>query len=126
MNVFAPTEIEGDFDLVSILQKLADVPDLGLKIVFRDIGVEFDFLYVLRMLVFARLAFPPVLFVLKFPKIHDAANRGIGIGRDFDQVKVDGPGPPDGFIGRDHPHHTAIRRDTAYLGNPDPVIDTNE
>ena len=83
----ATAETQRDFDLVAVLQKLEDIAHFHIVVIGIRIGSELDLFDLDDLLLFARFGFPLLLFVFELAKIHDLADRRIGIRGDFHQIQ---------------------------------------
>ena len=128
MGHLASAELQLHLQLVALVEELLGVADLGQVIVIVDVDPEFD------LFDFARVGFFVFLllgqFVAVFAEVHDAADRRIGVRRDFDEVEAQFLSFPQGvgqfhhaqlLAGRtiDHPHlagtDTVVHPDRGWL-----------
>src|ERR1043166_2195787 len=84
---FAAAELELDPDLVPLVEKLFAVPDLGQVIVVVDVYAEFDFLELGSRRPLVLLLLRDV--VTEFSEIDDFTDRGVGRGRNLDQIETE-------------------------------------
>ncbi len=86
MRYFPPPENHRYLDAIFLLEEFLDMVNLKIYIVGFDLRAYFYFFnYAALSPTSFALAFP--LFVEVFAEIHYPANRGSGVGRDFDQVE---------------------------------------
>ncbi len=83
----ASAEAQGDLYLVAIGQKLEHIAHLDVIVTAVRIWAELDLFDLNDLLLLTGFGFTLLRFVLKLAKVHDFANRRIGIWRDFDQVE---------------------------------------
>src|SRR5690625_3228844 len=95
MRHFAPTETEGDLDLVAALEKARHVPHLHVVIMRVDVRSELDLLDLDHLLISSGFGGPFLGLVFVLSEIHDRADGRIGIWRDLDQVEAYAFGHPD-------------------------------
>lgn len=84
---FAPTKPQRNLDLIAFFKKAQYAAHLDLVVMVFRAGTKFYFLDFDLLLLFAGLSQFLALLKLELAIIHDLADRGIGIGRDFDQVQ---------------------------------------
>jgi hypothetical protein len=120
---FAPAEPQGDLHLVAILEKFEHVAHLDVVVAGIRIGPELDLFDLDDLLLLARFALAFLLFVFELAKIHDLANRRIGVRRNLNQIET-------GFVGHFHGsgrgHHTdvfAVGADQADFSGTDFFVD---
>src|SRR4051794_19471485 len=88
MLALAAPEHDRDLDLRALVEEALDVALLGLVVVDPDLGSELDLLDVDLRLVLAGELRLLLQLVPVLAEIHDAGNRRIGLGRDFDEIEV--------------------------------------
>lgn len=90
MCILAAPKQNRNLDLVIVIKKPDRFLDFEADIVLTGFRSNTDFL----KLGLVRLVFGLTLFlvVVEFAKIHDSANRRLGVARDFNQVKTCGLG----------------------------------
>lgn len=86
LNLASP-EAQANFHFSAAFQEFVGLTHTNIGVMFAGFGAQTNFLNLDLLLGFARLALPLGLFVLIFAVIDQAADRGIGVGSDFDQVK---------------------------------------
>jgi len=126
VRVFAPAVLEGDLYLVAFGEKLADVPQLGLKVVLIHAGVELDLLDLLPDLRLARLFALDAFLVTEFAEVHDLTDWRIRIRGNFDQVKSLLVGKLLCIARRHDAEHTAIRAEKPDGSDANLEVGTNE
>jgi len=96
----AASELEGELDLVALLEELAGVVDLDLKVVVADLhGLHLDFFELTAANAGAGLVGFLLLLVAPLPVVHDLTDGRAGVGGDFDEVEPQLAGAPKGFGG---------------------------
>ena len=93
----AAAEAQTDADLVAFAEQFSELAELDLQIVAADLGFhaqEADFGGLLSA---AGLALTLGLPVLVLAIVHNPADRGVGTGRDLDQVQIALPRDAQGF-----------------------------
>ena len=118
----APPEEDGRFDLISLAQEAQHMILLRHVVVVVDVDAEFHFFNDDLFLVLFGLALFLFLLVQEFPVIHDAANRGLSGGRDFNQVQVLFAGHFQRFVGRQDPDLVAFVIDHANFARTNPIV----
>ena len=121
---FAATELELDFHLVALVEKVLRMPNLGEVVVGVDIHPELDFLHLAdRMFLFLLLLRQ---VVAEFPEIHDTANGRLGIRSDLDEIQSESTGSPDRFVqAHDAELFIGCGKNHAHLAGADSFIDTD-
>jgi hypothetical protein len=84
---FAATEAQSDLHLVAVFQEFVDVAHFDIVVVGVRVWTELDLFDLDDLLLLAGLGLALLGFVLILAEIHDFANGGIGVGRDFNQVQ---------------------------------------
>jgi hypothetical protein len=77
-------EAHGQLDLVPRVEKLRRLPALGRQVVIVDLWTEANFFELDDVLILARLAILPALFVPELPVVHQPTDGRNRIGRDLD------------------------------------------
>ena len=121
----AATELQLHLELVALVEELLGVAQLGQIIVAVDVDAEFD------LFDFAGVGFLFLLllgqFVAVFAEVDDAANRRVGIGRDFDKIEADLLGLAQGILQFHHAQLLAGRPiDHAHFARTDPMVDPDQ
>src|SRR4030095_9314936 len=119
---FTPPEEDSRFGLISLPQEPQQMILLRLIVVVVDIDAELHFFDYDLFLMFFGLALFLFLLVQEFPIIHDAANRGLSSGRDFNQVQVLFAGHFQRFVGRQDPDLVAFVIDHANFTRTNPIV----
>lgn len=96
----AALEAQRELDLVALLEELAGVVDLDLKVVVADLhGLHLDFFELTAANAGAGLVGFLLLLVAPLPVVHDLTDGRAGVGGDFDEVEPQLAGAPKGFGG---------------------------
>jgi hypothetical protein len=120
---FPAAEPQRDLDLVAFLEEFHHRAHLDLIIMGIGSGAELDFLDLDDVLLLARFGLALLRLILVFAKIHDLADRRLGVGRDFDQIKSGFFGHLHGAGWCDHPDIFAISPNQADFGGTNAIID---
>ena len=86
MHDLAAAEEHADLAAVAVFEEAADVAHLGLVVMVVGLGTDLDFLDLHHSLVLLGFLLLLLLFVLELAEVHDAADRGFGVGSHFHQV----------------------------------------
>ena len=89
MSHLTSTKTQGDLDLVTSFNELADIFHFDLIVVFINIRTELDFLDVDNLLLFAGFVGAFLGLILEFTEIQNLAYRRINIRLDFNEVETD-------------------------------------
>ena len=89
MSHLTSTETQGDLNLVTSFNELADIFHFDLIVVFINIRTELDFLDVDNLLLFAGFVGAFLGLILEFTEIQNLAYRRINIRLDFNEVETD-------------------------------------
>jgi hypothetical protein len=89
---FTTSKADSDLDLVALREELLDELRLDLDVVLAHVGPEANLLEGKGFLALLGLTFALGLLELKAPEVEQLAHRGIGLGRDLDEVDVPSPG----------------------------------
>lgn len=121
----ATPETHTHLDPVPLPDKLADVSKAISQVVIRDIGGFDAYRFELNVvLFFARLFGPFLLIIAVFAVVHQAADRGTGIGGDFDEVDLLGLGHFHRGWGVDNSDLLAIAVNQANLRDSYGIVDS--
>lgn len=126
MRHLAPAEAQTGLHLVAVGEEVVHLVFLCLIVVFVDGDGELDFLDGDDFLLFARGALALFFFVEVAAVVLDTADRGDGIGRDFDQVEAALAGDLQGFVGREDSQLYAVFVDDADFARANPLVDPDE
>src|SRR6516164_4305046 len=88
MHHLAAAEAHGHLDLVAFLEEAGDRSHLHVVVVLVDTGAQLDLLDVDDLLPLARYVLLLLLLILELPGVEDLADRGIGVGRNLDEVEA--------------------------------------
>jgi hypothetical protein len=95
---FPAAEFERDFDFHVFAEESDGMHDFDAEVMGINPGAKLDFLDGGGVLVFAGFLFALGLFVAEFPEVHEAADGGIGVGRNLDEVHAVDAGHIQGFV----------------------------
>ncbi|CFO05466.1 Uncharacterised protein [Bordetella pertussis] len=123
MGHFPATEAQRDLGLVSLFEEAAQVTQLDLVVALVGRRAEFDFLDLDDLLLRPGLGLAFLFLVLELTVIHQAANRGIGIGRDLDQVHVALLGKTERIGNLDDAQLFSVQAYQTHLGDADFTVD---
>lgn len=122
MRHLTTAEADGEFDLIAGFQKLRSLTPLGLQIVSADLRLNAQLLQIDDVLITARVSLLAALLIPESPIVHEPANRGNGIWRNFDKINPALPCHLERFAGLENPNLLAFFVDDTDLANPDPLI----
>mgnify|MGYP007042151713 FL=1 len=121
---FATTKLKMHFDLVSLVQEILSMPDLGEVVVFININAEFDLLDLAHNVLLFFFLLGEV--VAELPEIHDAANRWLSIRSDLDQIHPDTASAANRLVqAQDAKLFIGCCKNHAHFPCTDPLIDAN-
>jgi len=119
----AAPESDGDFDLVSFLQKLLNRLALERQIVLIRCRPHAHFLEQSKLLVLARVALSLFLLKLVFPIVKETADRGNRRWGNFDEVGVTVLGEPQRLENRENAKLLAVLADDPDFPGTDALVD---
>ena len=119
----APAEHDRDLDLVLVAQEALDVALLGVVVVLRDLRAELDLADRDLLLMLARLLLLLRLLVLVLGVVEHAADRGLGLGRDLDQVEIAFLRVAQRVVDLHHAELLAVLVDQTNLGHANALVD---
>src|SRR5262249_32006001 len=111
-------------DLVTLLEQLGRGPGFEVDIVLIDFRLHTDFAKLHVDLVLLRFAVFLGLFVLIAAEVHEPRHGRAGSGSNLDEVYLPLASHGDRFGCADHAYLLTVFVDQAYLGYPDPLVDT--
>ena len=123
MSHLAATEAQRDLGLVALFQEPAQITQLDLVIAFVGAGTELDFLDLDDLLLELGFVLPLLLLVLELAVVHQTADRGLGVGRDFHQIHVALLGKPERVGDLDDAELFSIQTYQTHLGDADFTVD---
>jgi hypothetical protein len=123
MRQFAPAEPHRHFDLVAFLEELRHTAQFNVIIVIVDTRAQLDLFDLDDLLLFACLVLFLLFFVFVFAEVEDFADRRVGVGRNFDQIKAGIGGHGKRFVARNDPNHIAPIIDQPDAANTDFFVD---
>lgn len=95
---FPATEEHGELDFVAVVEEIAGAVDLDAQVVVVDFGTDADFLELGLLGVGASFLLFFALLVFPLAIVHDLADRGLGLGCDFHEIKARVECPLLGFV----------------------------
>ena len=116
----AAAELEPEFNLVAMVEKLLGMAELGLEVVVFDARGKLDLLDFARSGLHVRGLLR--LLVDVFAEVHDAAHRRRGVGCDLDEIQADFQCEVHRLGGIEHAELLALGRDHANLRDLDAVV----
>jgi hypothetical protein len=121
---FAAPEAQGDFHLVSLLEKPPDGLHLDAIIVIVNSRAQLDFLNFDDLLLLSRLRGFFLLKKAEFAVIQYLADRGARRGNDFDEIKSCVLGCLLGLVNVDDAAIVAVGVDQLYFADTDVMVNT--
>jgi hypothetical protein len=119
---FATLEADVHFDLVTLFQEAADIAQFDAVIADVGGGAEFDFLdFDHFLLLLGGCGFLLQLEAV-FAVIHDATDRWILVGLDFNQIHAGFFGEREGFVAGQDTDHLAVGADDADARDADFLV----
>ncbi len=111
-------------DFRALEQELAEVLGLELEVMVVDLRPVAHLLKLRRLLLLFVLLLFLRDFVLVLAVIENTADRGTGVGRDFDKVEIEITGTLQRFTGRKNADLASIRTDQADRRNANAVVNS--
>src|SRR5690606_2473050 len=94
--LFASPEADGDLDLVAVGEELLGPAAADVEVVLSDPDLHPDLLHLGPRLLLARFAVSYGLLVLVLAVVHQATDRGVGVGRRLAEAQAELFGEPQG------------------------------
>ena len=125
MGELSTPKHHGDLHLVTVLKESSYVPSLELVVVLLYPGPVLHLLNVHRVLLLSGFSGLTRLLVPELPIVHQAADWGPSIGRDFDKIQLCFGGPLSGLVERNDPDLLPLGIDESDWADPNLVVDTD-
>ncbi len=119
----AAAEEDGDLDLVAALEELLDEAGLEVDVVGADLGLEADLAEEGLLLVLVGVALLLGLLVLELAVVEEAADGGVGVGGDLDEVEAAVLGELEGLVEGEDAAFLALVVDEEDLADADAFVD---
>lgn len=100
MSHFSAAETNGNLYAVAVSKELLCAFELGVKVILADAGRHANFLDFHNALVLLSFLFSLCLFEAELAVVHNLADRGLCLGRDFDEIKISFLGNLKSFFSR--------------------------
>ena len=126
MGHFTPPESKRDFDLHFLAQKIDRMAELDAEIMRVDGRAELDFFHFIRVVMLLGFLFLLGLLIAELPEIHQTADRGSGVRRDFHKVHAFGAGQVNRISERNDSQLGAIDANDADFAGTDFPVDPDK